>query len=200
MDKKLHAIANLLFETGMLKKTERTGLAFLGSGRESVAEHAFRVTMIAYVLAKMEEGVDEGRLIKMCLLHDLVEARTGDHNYVQKKYVTVDEEKALNDIADSVFFGNDIRDLVNEFNSGRTIESFLANDADQLELILMLKENKDLGNPYADEWIAYALKRLKTETAKKLAETILCTDSTSWWFNEKGDWWVSGGNPRLMNP
>lgn len=197
MDKTLLGITNLLFETGMLKRTPRTGLAFLGSGQESVAEHAFRVTMIGVVLAQMEDGIDENRLIKMCLLHDLVEARTGDHNYVHKKYVRVDEEKALNDIAGSVFFGEHIKEIVNEFNSGETKESVLANDADQLELILMLKEKKDLGNPYADEWIAYALKRLKTETAKKLADVITRTDSTGWWFNEKSDWWINGGNPRL---
>ncbi len=197
MNNKLSKIADLLFETGMLKRTPRTGLAFLGSGKESVAEHAFRVTMIGFVLAKMVESIDEAKLIKMCLLHDLVEARTGDHNYVHKKYVRVDEEKALNDIADSVFFGKEIKEIVDEFNSGETQESFLANDADQLDLILMLKEKKDLGNKYADEWIAYAVKRLKTETAKQLAEAIVQTDSSNWWFNEKGDWWVNGGNPRL---
>jgi len=190
-------IANLLFEAGMLKRTPRTGLQFLGSGSESVAEHAFRVTFIGYVLARLEKDVNEGELIKMCLLHDLHEARTGDLNYMNKKYVKVDEEKAIEDLTDTLPFGDDIKNSVEEFNSGKTKEALLANDADQLDLILMLKENKDLGNKYADEWISFALKRLKTNTAKKLAEEILETDSTHWWFEDKSDWWVNGGNPRL---
>jgi putative hydrolase of HD superfamily len=80
-----------------------------------------------------------------------------------------------------------------------TLESKLANDADQLELILQLKEYHDLGNRYADEWIDYALKRLTTDVAKELAKTIRETDSSFWWFKEKGDWWVTGGNPKLGN-
>ena len=79
-------IANFLFETGMLKKTPRTGYQFLGSGKESVAEHTFRVACIGYTLSKLvSEKIDEMRLLKMCLFHDLPEARTGDHNYVNKK-------------------------------------------------------------------------------------------------------------------
>lgn len=190
-------IANLLFEAGMLKRTPRTGLQFLGSGKESVAEHAFRVTFIGYVLARLETDVNEAALIKMCLLHDLHEARTGDLNYMNKKYVTADEEKAVADLADSLPFGEDIKHAISEFNANESKEARLANDADQLDLILMLKEYKDLGNKYADEWISFALKRLKTDTAKKLAEEILKTDSTHWWFEDKSDWWVNGGNPRL---
>jgi len=190
-------IANLLFEAGMLKRTPRTGLQFLGSGSESVAEHAFRVTFIGYVLARLEKDVDEAKLIKMCLLHDLHEARTGDLNYMNKKYVKADEEKAIDDLAGTLPFGDDIKNSVTEFNSGKSKEALLANDADQLDLILMLKENKDLGNKYADEWISFALKRLKTDTAKKLAAEILETDSTHWWFEDKSDWWINGGNPRL---
>ena len=67
----MQSIANFLFEVGMLKRTPRSGLQFLGSGSESVAEHAFRVTCIAYVLARLEPDADEARLIKLCLLHDV---------------------------------------------------------------------------------------------------------------------------------
>jgi hypothetical protein len=31
-----------------------------------------------------------------------------------------------------------------------------------------------------------------TETARDLAETILETDSSLWWFSDKSDWWVKG--------
>ena len=41
-------LANFLFEAGMLKRTPRSGWQFLGSGSESVAEHVFRTSLIAF--------------------------------------------------------------------------------------------------------------------------------------------------------
>ncbi len=185
-------IANFLFEAGMLKRTPRTGFQFLGSGAESVAEHIFRTVYIGYTLGQLSENVDTDRLIKMCLFHDLPEARTGDLNYVNKKYVKPDIAKAVDDLAETIPFGAEIKELIAEFEQGRSLEAQLAHDADQLELILALKEYKDLGNTYADEWLDYALKRLKTGVARKLAQTILETDSSLWWFSDKSDWWVTG--------
>jgi len=185
-------IANFLFETGMLKRTPRSGLQFLGSGKESVAEHSFRTIMIGYTLSKMVPKVDEKRVLKMTLLHDILESRTGDLNYVNKKYLKVDEEKALNELANSLPFGEELKELIKEFQEKRTQESLIANDSDQLELILMLKEYGDLGNKYTKDWISFALKRLHTPQAKKLAEAILATDSAEWWFKDKSDWWVWG--------
>jgi putative hydrolase of HD superfamily len=190
-------IANFLFEVGMLKRTPRTGLQFLGSGSESVAEHISRVVFIGYTLSSLVGDVDEAKVVKMCFLHDLPEARIGDLNYVNKKYVIADEERAVKELAQTLPFGKDIESLIHEFNKMETLESKLANDADQLELILQLKEYHDLGNRYAAEWIEYAMQRLNTEVAKTLAQTIRETDSSLWWFKEKGDWWVTGGNPRL---
>jgi len=186
-------IANFLFEAGMLKRTPRSGFQFLGAGAESVAEHIFRTTYIGYALGKLAKSVDVDRMIKMCLFHDLPEARTGDLNYVNKKYVEAHEKKAVDDLARTLPFGNELKDLILEFNEGKTEEARLARDADQLEMILALKEYKDLGNKYADEWLVFSLKRLQTEAAKELAKVILETDSSLWWFSDKSDWWVSGG-------
>lgn len=186
-------IADLLFEVGMLKRTPRTGYRFLGTGEESVAEHLFRTAFIGYVLAEMEEGADTFRVVRMCLFHDLPEARTGDQNYVYKKYVQVDEKRAAEDLTDGLPFAKEIKDLIAEFNAQESREALLSHDADQLALILQLKEQKDLGNRYADEWLRFNPKRLKTELAKKLAEAILQTDFSAWWFKEKdNDWWVKG--------
>lgn len=188
-------VVNFLFEVGMLQKTPRSGFQFLGSGDESVAEHILRTIFIGYAISRIEKGVDELKIIKMCLFHDLPEARTGDMNYVNKKYVTVDEEKAVRELTESLLFGGDIHDILHEFNEKKTKESLLAHDADQLSLILQLKEHGDLGNKYSGEWISFAIKRLYTEVAKNMAEIILRTDSTDWWFKEKDDWWVNGQNP-----
>jgi len=186
-------IANFLFEAGMLKRTPRTGFQFLGSGAESVAEHIFRTTYIGFALGKLAGNVNVDRLIKMCLFHDLPEARTGDLNYVNKKYVEADEKKAIDDLSGTLPFGSEIKDLVIEFIEGKTDEARLARDADQLEMILALKEYKDVGNQYAEEWLQFSMKRLQTGTAQELAKVILETDSSLWWFSDKGDWWVSGG-------
>jgi len=188
-------IVNFLFEVGMLQKTPRSGYQFFGSGDESVAEHILRTIFVGYAMSRLEKDADELKIIKMCLFHDLPEARTGDMNYVNKKYVTVDEGKAVHELTKSLSFGGDIHDILKEFNEKKTKESLLAHDADQLSLILQLKEHGDLGNKYSGEWISFAVKRLCTDMGKRMAEIILQTDSTDWWFKEKGDWWVNGQNP-----
>ncbi len=66
---------------------------------------------VGYTLCKMDDSLDELRVLKMCVLHDLPEARTGDMNYVNKKYVNVDEEKAVTELTESLFFGNDIKEV-----------------------------------------------------------------------------------------
>jgi putative hydrolase of HD superfamily len=188
----MREIADFLFECGMLKKTPRSGFQFLGSGRESVAEHVLQTLYIGYALCKLEPAVDELKVLKLCLFHDLPEARTGDMNYMNKKYVTVDEKKAIQEMAGPLFFGGEIEAELEEFNARETREALLARDADQLSLILQLKECSDLGNPYGQEWIRFAVRRLVTDNARKLAEGILETDSCHWWFKDKSDWWVSG--------
>jgi putative hydrolase of HD superfamily len=185
-------IVNFLFEVGMLNKTPRSGYQFLGSGRESVAEHILRTIFVGYSLCKMDKSLDESRVLKMCLFHDLPEARTGDMNYVNKKYVEVDEEKAVQELTESLFFGSDIKAVIDEFSRKETKEALIALDADQIALILQLKEYGDLGNKYSEEWIKYALQRLNTKEAKELAGEIIKTDSSNWWFKEKSDWWVNG--------
>jgi len=187
-------IANFLFEIGILKKTPRSGFQFLGTGNESVAEHSFRVAVIAYLLAKNEPKADMQKVVLMSLFHDFHEARTGDHNYVHKRYVTVDEDKAVNDLARKLSFGQEIVSLIDEFNSRETLEAQLSQDADQLDFILELKRQQDLGNISAAEWLKYSVKRLITDYAKILADEICSTDSSDWWFKKKEELWVNGPN------
>src|SRR5210317_1653358 len=139
-------IANFLFEAGMLKRTPRTGFQFLGSGAESVAEHIFRTSLIGYTLAQLDEKADAGRVVLLCLFHDLPEARTGDLNYVNKKYVQPDENKVLEELASRLPFGEEVAALILEFESRETLEARIANDADQLDLLLHVKEQQDTGN------------------------------------------------------
>ncbi|MEN6437431.1 MAG: HD domain-containing protein [Syntrophobacter sp.] len=182
-------IVNFFFELGMLKKTPRSGFQFLGSGRESVADHSFRVAMIGFTLARLAGNVDPFKVVCLALFHDVPEARTGDMNYVNKRYVTVDEGGAVDDLAEALPFGDELKELLAEYRDRETEESRLAHDADQLDLILELKEQNDLGNVYATKWIHFAMQRLTTPIGKKVAEEAARTDSTDWWFKGHDDWW-----------
>lgn len=183
-------IAKFLFEIGMLKKLRRSGYPFLGSGGESIADHSFRVAIIAHILALMTDYSDPAKVIIMALLHDVQEARTGDHNYVNKRYVNVDEEKAFNDATKNLPCGDLYRSYWLEYRHSNSQAAKLVHDADQLDLLLELKEQKDLGNPYASKWIKYVLERLQTDQGKALAKSILETDWTDWWFKGNDSWWV----------
>ncbi|MGB8646709.1 MAG: HD domain-containing protein [Anaerolineae bacterium] len=192
--------AQYLFEVGMLNQIPRSGFAFLGSGRQSIAEHSFRATHIAWLLARLAgEPVDLARLLQLILFHDLPEARTGDFNYVNHKYDSVNEVKLYADLTRELPFGAEVVALVQEFEARATPEARLANDADQLELLLMLKEQQDLGNPRAADWVPSALARLKTNAGRTLAEEILTTPSEAWWFSDKQDrHWIDRG--RAIEP
>ncbi|UCF72497.1 MAG: HD domain-containing protein [Deltaproteobacteria bacterium] len=185
-------IVNFLFEVGILKRVPRSGYEFLGTGGESVAEHSFRVAVIAYLLGKNEQKADTQKVVLMSLFHDFHEARTGDHNYVNKRYVIVNEDKAVRDLARKLPSGEEIVSLIHEFNSRETLEARLSQDADQLDFILELKRQQDLGNQSAAEWMRYSIKRLTTDIAKKLAHEIIKTDSSDWWFKKNEGLWVNG--------
>jgi putative hydrolase of HD superfamily len=188
----LKELAQFLFEAGMLKKMRRTGYPFLGSGGESVADHCFRAALLGYQLALTQEDLDAPKVALMLLHHDLAETRTGDLNYVHKRYSEAHEDKALNHQARRLPppVAKRMLELTSEFNAKETPEALLAHDADQLDLLIELKEQKDLNNPYASAWIHYALKRLETEPGKALAKEIMETDWTDWWFEKRDDWWA----------
>ena len=174
-------IAELLFEAKILKELPRSGYHFLGAGKETVAEHSFMIAFISYVMAKMEPDADELKLIRMSLLHDLPETRTGDLNYVQKKYVTADEKRAVRDATKNVPFGPEMVNLIDEFNTGKTLEAKLARDADQISFILELKAVNDVGNKSSETWLPTVIGRLQTDTGKKLADSIMETEWDAWW-------------------
>jgi putative hydrolase of HD superfamily len=189
-------ITNFLFEVGMLAHTPRSGFYFIGTGDQSVAEHINRVTYIGYMLAMMDGTVDISKILQMCLLHDISETRISDLNYVHQKYVERKEAEAHKDITDAVPFGNIMFGLINEYEERKSKESIIVKDADNLEWILALKEEVDIGNTRALKWLTPAIERLKTPNAQAIAKEIMTTDSNDWWFDEKSQkskWWVNRG-------
>ena len=111
------------------------------------------------------------------------------------KYTERHEDRAIEDIVRTVPFGDDIKDILHEYEERKSVESLLAKDSDSLELLLALKEQSDIGNSKANTWMPSLVKRLKTKEAKELAKIILKTNSDDWWFQEKeGDWWINRNN------
>lgn len=182
-------LADFLFECGMLRKTPRTGYQFLGSGSENVAEHSFRTAVVGYVLARMA-GADIARTTFMCLFHDLHEARTGDFNYVNRIYNSSRRTEALEHAAAGTGMEEEMMEYWEELEETSTLEARLAQDADQIDFILCLKEESDQGNRYATQWMETALKRVRTEWGQKLAQKISETDHKDWWFLAQDEsWW-----------
>ena len=101
--------------------------------------------------------------------------------------------RAAEDMTAGLPFGEELRALLREYREASTPESALAHDADQLEMLLQLKEHLDSGYPAADDWTPFVKQRLRTDTARALADRILEQDSASWWFDRDSDWWVNGG-------
>lgn len=179
-------IADLLFQAKLLKDLPRSGFHFLGAGDESVAEHTYSTTFIAFVLANIVSGVDGYRLITMCLVHDLTESRIGDLNTVNKEYVQADADKAIRDTVGELPFGDVLEDLVIEFEDNQTLEAQLARDADQLALIIDLKALSDIGYKPPEKWLPPIINRLQTEAARSLADDILKTPYDNWWLKKMG--------------
>ncbi len=191
----LERLADFCNEAGMLRHTPRSGYAFLGSGKESVAEHSYRTTVLGYLLARMA-GVDPSRVVMLCLFHDLHEARTGDFNYVNHRYDTCRARAALEDATAGTGLADDILGAWDELEDARTDAARLAHDADQLDLICNLQTELTRGNEFAREWLDSALKRLRTPEGRELAETVLRTDPNRWWYGRVDkDWWVRHGLP-----
>lgn len=120
MKKDVESIVDFLFEVGILAQTPRSGFHFLGSGKQSVAEHVHRAVYIGFVLANMEGEVDLAKVMTMCLFHDLAEARTSDLNYVHQKYAEVDEKRAVQDLANTLEFGSAIQNILEEYETRET--------------------------------------------------------------------------------
>ena len=66
-----------------------------GGRRESVAEHSWRLALLAYWVSDEFPELDMDRVIKMCLIHDLGEAFTGDIPTFEKSGADEKREEAL---------------------------------------------------------------------------------------------------------
>src|SRR5690606_13800057 len=98
-------------------------------------------------------GADPYKVVMMCLFHDLGEARTGDHNWVHKRYVKVFEDEIRRDQLGTLP-DQEPNLLMEEYEARETLEAQLAKDADTLDQILLLREYAWQGNQEAERWLS----------------------------------------------
>lgn len=126
----------------MLKKELRH--SWLSDGRrESVAEHTWRVALMAMVLeSSLPQKVNSEKLLKMIIIHDLVEAYATDipafdtmNNVAAKQTKLENEVKAIKKIQDLIGgeTGQLLYDYWFEFENNATYEAKVANALDKLE-------------------------------------------------------------------
>ncbi|WP_433872194.1 HD domain-containing protein [Saccharopolyspora sp. CA-218241] len=187
-DQHFAEIVAFAHEAGHLKHTPRTGW-LLGGVRngESVAEHSFRVGVLAYVIAACE-GADPERAATLGLFHDLPETRIGDVPSVGKKYITTTSPHEI--VTDQTAgLPEDLRAriiaAVDEHESAKTPaatpESQCSRDADKLEALLQAREYQREGYTQLDEWVRSSAEAMTTATGKALAAAALDVSPGEWW-------------------
>lgn len=151
-----------LREAGKLKATKRMGWVLEGiSQPESVADHSFRIALMALVFGLSRKDLDVDKAIKMALIHDLAECETGDilvdwkmewhkkagkdkdlggnHGITQEQKVAL-ERKAMEALVKKTAKGKEILALWEEFEEGKTREAAFVKSLDRLEMFLQALE------------------------------------------------------------
>lgn len=181
---KLKRNVEMLFEISAFRRIDRTWKQFFGQEVSNDAEHTFRVAWIALTLARYEEGVNYEKLLKMALLHDLAESRTGDATSLQKKYTKRKEFEAVRDIFSGTVHEKEMTELFEEYEKREIIEAMLVKDADHLDVDLELREMGVKGSPLEKMWSSYRKgemrSHLHTRQARELQKAIMSANPHDW--------------------
>ncbi|PKY92284.1 HD domain-containing protein [Facklamia hominis] len=143
--------------------------------RENDAEHAWHMAVMAYVLRDYaNEPVDVGKLLIMCLIHDIVEIEAGDtYAYDEAGKKTQAEREAA---ARDKLFGMlpadqaaELADLFDEFDEGKSPEARFANAMDNLQPLILNHSNG--GKDWIDHQVTYDQvfqRQSRTEAGSKV--------------------------------
>ena len=135
-----------LLEADKLKSVLRATPLADGSRRENSGEHSWHLTLYAVVLADQAgPGVDISRVIKMLILHDLVEIDVGDvpiHSANGAAHGSAETAAAEARAADRIFglLPNDLRDdlhaIWTEFEANQSPDAVFAKAIDRVQPVL----------------------------------------------------------------
>ncbi|MBD2464563.1 HD domain-containing protein [Oscillatoria sp. FACHB-1407] len=139
---RLHQQIQFILEIDKLKLVLRQTLLTDGSRRENSAEHSWHLAMMAMLLAEYApEPVEVLRVMKMLLIHDLVEIDAGD-TFCYDVQGNLDKAEREQQAADRLFGllppeqGVELRSLWEEFEAQTTVEARFAAALDRLQPLL----------------------------------------------------------------
>lgn len=130
-----------IIEIDKLKNILRQTLLTDESRRENSAEHSWHLAMMAIVLAEYAPSTDIDllRVIKMLLIHDLVEIDAGDtfcYDLQANQNKAAREVEAANRLFGMLPQGIELRELWQEFEEKQTLEAQFAAALDRLQPLL----------------------------------------------------------------
>ncbi len=138
-------VEKLVKFAGVIEKNKcNTRHSWTSSGRrESVAEHSWRLAVLAMLCADEYPEMDHSKLIRMCLIHDLGEALTGD---VPSFYKTEQNELTESEAWEQIFcmlpepYATEFRALYEEMEARETPEAKLYKALDNMEAVISHNE------------------------------------------------------------
>jgi len=138
----LGTLLEFLHTAGRLK--DRTRHSWSPEGRrESVAEHCWRLSLMALLLGDEIAGIDRERLMALCIVHDLGEAVTGDVPAFEKTDAHEEDERAAVLLLCERLGGQsgaELQALFAELWEKKTSESRLFDALDRLEAVISHNE------------------------------------------------------------
>jgi len=134
--------------TGKLKRTPRVGWVEVGIQKpESVADHIFRTSILCMVYSDLE-GLDELKLLRMALIHDLPEAIIGDLTPSRKTTRSKEKENSAMNQMLSLLPKEQRKKYMtdwNEYQEGKSREAKAVRQLEKLEMALQAKEYEEAG-------------------------------------------------------
>jgi len=157
---------------------------------ESVAEHSWRISLMALLLRNEFPDTDMNKVVDMCLIHDLGECFTGDiPTFLKDDTDRNKEDSLLHEWVDSMPTGlsKDLSSLYSEMEAQITVESKIYKALDKLEALIQHNESPlntwsdnefELNKTYAfdtvafSEWLTELRKVILEETIKKIDSEV----------------------------
>ena len=134
---------NFISEIDKLKTVLRQTTLLDDSRRENSAEHSWHVALMAFVLAEHADvdGLDIFRIVRMLLIHDIVEVDAGD-TFCYDLDGMAEKAKKERQAAERIFGllpadqADELRGLWQEFEARETPEARFANALDRLQPVM----------------------------------------------------------------